>query len=304
MLTAATPDYLAHISATSRRAVLLSVVPGAEPPAKDLAASATVAFAPVIEVEQQEEGQLEAGSGGRDLQSLVDGSSPVQQQQQTAGGLQFFALPALMHSTATDTAAPQASLTEPVMVAGRRSLLCFNCPQCSPGQFAVAVSGNEYRCFYCPVGFYCDGKVGGYLAKCPESQCSQCAQVCRSCEQSQTACRSASGTPGCVFCRSCLTNSGCRSWPSPGVYACDTCNGPCGTCQACSSPGSSCIDCANCQQKCGTQNDGGSMRDWKTCEGYYTGGADGGGPIVRRLQGIREVEAGPRTAHSTSTAQE
>jgi hypothetical protein len=286
--------------------VLLSVVPGAEPPAKGLAASATIALAPVIEVEQQEEGQLEAGSGGRDLQSLVDGSSPVQQQHNRAGGLQFFALPALMHSTATDATAPQASLTEPVMVGGRRSLLCFDCPKCNPGQFAVAVDGTKYGCFTCPVGFYCDGRVGGYLAKCPE-QCSSCATACSACESSQVTCRS--GTTYCPTCNTCLLTTGCKSWPTLGDYACDSCNDPCNGCQRCSNPaGSQCSACASCQQKCSTSTSSpAGISGYMSCSGYapfLSGGGSRPGAVGRRLQGTGEAEAGPLNTHHISTAQE
>jgi hypothetical protein len=300
MLTATTPDYLAHISTTSRRAVLLSVVPGAEPPAKGVAASATVAFAPVIEVEQQEEGQLEGGSGGRDLQSLVEGSSS--QHQQTAGGLQFFALPALMHSTAPDTTAPQASLTEPVMVGGRRSLLCFNCPKCAPGQFAVVVDGSNYACFTCPAGFYCDGSGGGYLGKCPE-QCSSCTDACRDCESSQVDCRMGARDYDCQDCGTCLklNSPPCQSWPSADSYNCNNCQIKCSACQRCNNPpGSRCSECASCQQKCKTITGPGTS-SYKSCKLYgYTTYL----PSGRHLQGTGEAETAHHNIHSISTAQE
>jgi hypothetical protein len=65
MLTASTPELLAHLRSTtgSRRAVLLAVVPGAGPQSQDHAAASTIALTPVIEVAQPS-----SGASGRALQ--------------------------------------------------------------------------------------------------------------------------------------------------------------------------------------------------------------------------------------------
>jgi hypothetical protein len=125
MLTASTPDLLAHMSTASRRAVLLSVVPGAAPASGDHAALSTIALTPVMEMKQP----ATTSAATRSLQGS-DGAT----QDDDAEPL-FYALPALTESL-SPSAAPDSRQLHVEAGRSRRKLLCSNTCQmtCSWGE--------------------------------------------------------------------------------------------------------------------------------------------------------------------------
>jgi hypothetical protein len=164
MLTASTADFLAHVSTTSRRSILLSVIPGAESSAQHHSAVTSIALAPVIEVDQQpaREQLVAVGAAGRALQGAAEGVGAASQQH-GLDGLQFYALPALDHSTGVSATESQSATP----LGGRRSLLCFSCPVCISGSYAVAIDIDTFKCYKAPFGWFADQAAGGILTRCP-----------------------------------------------------------------------------------------------------------------------------------------
>jgi hypothetical protein len=187
MLTASTPDFLAHLSGTSgtsRRAILLSVVPGADPPSEDHPALSTIALTPVIEVEQQPTLSSSTDGAARSLQGFEPGVQPQPE---------FFALPALLDSLPPSSSSSQSAIaaSQPTQLpsGGRRSLLCSGCPMCYPWGTMVAYTdynAGQYICVTTPYGFWFPGALQTNV------------QVLYMCPNGTTTPIKGSGDPACV----------------------------------------------------------------------------------------------------------